>query len=236
VHVAIGADDERPFVASVERYRRELQLHCYRMLGSVEDSEDLVQETLLRAWRKRDEFEGPVGTSSMAVPHRDERLPRRAAPTAAPRAADRCRAGGRSPSAAALAREASVARPYPERLLEAIASGEEEPEEAVVRKETIELAFLAAIQHLPPRRRAVLILRDVLGWSARDTAATLGISVNAVNSSGAARPLDPWRPAAPAPERMGAARSEQHRACPVAALHDRPRAGRRRRPGAPAAR
>jgi RNA polymerase sigma-70 factor (ECF subfamily) len=73
--------------------------------------------------------------------------------------------------------------PYPDRLLDGIAPGDDEPEAALVRKETIELAFLAAIQHLPPRGRAVLILRDVLGWSARDAAEALGTSVASVNSS-----------------------------------------------------
>jgi RNA polymerase sigma-70 factor, ECF subfamily len=183
VQVAIGADDERAFVASVERYRRELQLHCYRMLGSVEDSEDLVQETLLRAWRKRDEFEGRSALRAWLY-----RIATNACPDALRRRPPRVLPIDVAPAADPHQPLPSPARrpwldPYPERLLEAIASGEEEPEEAVVRKETIELAFLAAIQHLPPRRRAVLILRDVLGWSARDTAATLGISVNAVNSS-----------------------------------------------------
>jgi RNA polymerase sigma-70 factor, ECF subfamily len=73
--------------------------------------------------------------------------------------------------------------PYPDDVLAAAAPAEDEPQEAVVRKETIELAFLAAIQHLLPRRRAVLILRDVLGWSARDTASVLEMSVASVNSS-----------------------------------------------------
>jgi RNA polymerase sigma-70 factor, ECF subfamily len=183
VDVGIKADGEQAFVASVERYRRELQLHCYRMLGSVEDSEDLVQETALRAWRKRGDFEGRstfrawlyrIATNACldALRRRPPRvLPIDVAPAADPQ----------QPLPSAVKRP--WLDPYPERLLHAVASSEEEPEEAVLRKETIELAFLAAIQHLPPRGRAVLILRDVLGWSARDPAATLGISVNSVNSS-----------------------------------------------------
>jgi len=175
--------DDRAFVAQVERHRPELQLHCYRMLGSVEDSEDLVQETALRAWRGRAGFERrsslrawlySIATNACldALRRRPPRLlPIDVAPAADPHA----------PLPARL--ERPWLDPYPDRLLEAIAEGDDEPEAALVRKETIELAFLAAIQHLPPRRRAVLILRDVLGWPARDAAAALGITVNAVNSS-----------------------------------------------------
>jgi RNA polymerase sigma-70 factor (ECF subfamily) len=175
--------DDRAFVAEVERYRRELQLHCYRMLGSVEDSEDLVQETALRAWCGREGFEGRssfrawlyrIATNACLDALR--RRPPRLLPVDLVRAAD-----PHQPLPARVDRP--WLDPYPDRLLEGIVAGDDEPDAALVRKETIELAFLAAIQHLPPRRRAVLILRDVLGWSARDTAVTLGITVNAVNSS-----------------------------------------------------
>jgi RNA polymerase sigma-70 factor (ECF subfamily) len=171
------------FVAAIEQYRRELQLHCYRMLGSIQDAEDMVQETALRAWRKRGDFEGRstfrawlyrIATNACldALRRRPPRvLPFDVAPAADPA----------QPLPAAA--DGPWLEPYPDRLPDGIASGDEEPEALVVGKETIELAFLAAIQHLPPRRRAVLILRDVVGWSAKDTAATLGISVNSVNSS-----------------------------------------------------
>jgi RNA polymerase sigma-70 factor, ECF subfamily len=180
---AIRAEDDGAFVALVERYRRELQLHCYRMMGSVEDSEDMVQETALRAWRKRGDFEGRstlrawlyrIATNACLDALR--RRPRRLLPSDVVPAAD-------PEQPLPLPLELAWIEPYPDRLLDGVASSEDEPEEALVRKETIELAFLAAIQHLPPRRRAVLILRDVLGWPASDTAATLGISVNSVNSS-----------------------------------------------------
>jgi RNA polymerase sigma-70 factor, ECF subfamily len=171
------------FVAALEQYRRELQLHCYRMLGSVQDAEDMVQETALRAWRKRDDFEGRstfrawlyrIATNACLDALR-RRRPRMLPPDVAPAAAP----AQRLPAAA----EGPWLEPYPDRLLDGIAASDDEPEAVLVGKETIELAFLAAIQHLPPRRRAVLILRDVVGWSAKDTAATLGISVNSVNSS-----------------------------------------------------
>jgi RNA polymerase sigma-70 factor, ECF subfamily len=180
---AIGAGDDRAFEALVERYRPELQLHCYRMLGSTEDSEDMVQETALRAWRRRGDFEGRstfrawlyrIATNACldALRRRPARLlPSDVAPASDPQQP--------LPPPSDL----PWLDPYPGRLLDGIASSEDEPEAALVRKETIELAFLVAIQHLPPRRRAVLILRDVLGWSAKETASTLGISVNSVNSS-----------------------------------------------------
>jgi RNA polymerase sigma-70 factor, ECF subfamily len=183
VVAAIAAGDDQAFAAMIERYRRELQLHCYRMVGSVEESEDMVQETALRAWRSRRDFEGRstlrawlyrIATNACldALRRRPRRvLPIDVAPAAEPDLP--------LPSAS----DAAWIDPYPDRLLDGIVASEDEPDEALVRKETLELAFLAAIQHLPPRRRAVLILRDVLGWSAKQTASTLGMSVNSVNSS-----------------------------------------------------
>ncbi|MGH3092346.1 MAG: RNA polymerase subunit sigma-70, partial [Gaiellaceae bacterium] len=143
--------------------------------GSFEDSEDLVQETFLRAWRKRKSFQGRstfrawlYGIATNACLDALRRNPRRAlARQAAP-----------VPPA-----EIPWLQPYPDRLLEGVAANDAEPDAAVVAKETIELAFLAAIQHLPPRQRAALILRDVLGWSAAESASLLDASVPAVNSA-----------------------------------------------------
>jgi RNA polymerase sigma-70 factor (ECF subfamily) len=177
--------DEATFDALVERHRRELQLHCYRMLGSLEESEDLVQETFLRAWRAREGFSFDGRSSPRAWLYRIatnacldvlRHRPRRVMPPQVAAAGDP--AAPPSPPA-----ELPWLQPYPDRLLESIAPPEEEPGALVVARETVELAFLAAIQHLPPRQRAALILRDVLGFSAKDTAALLEGSVVSVNSA-----------------------------------------------------
>src|ERR671914_1885022 len=180
---AIRAGDESAFVTLAERYRRQLHVHCYRMVGSLEDAEDLVQESILRAWRKRSSFESRSSfrgwlyrmATNACLDFLERRPPRVLAPDVVP-------ASDPSLDLPAPA-ELPWLDPYPDRLLEPAASSDEEPEAAAVRRETIELAFMAAIQHLPPRRRAVLILRDVLGWSARDTAAALAVTVASVNNS-----------------------------------------------------
>jgi RNA polymerase sigma-70 factor, ECF subfamily len=176
---------ESAFAALVERHRRELQVHCYRMLGSLEEAEDLVQETFLRAWRGREGFRPERGSSLRAWLYRIatnacldvlRRRPRRVLSTEVAAPGD---PAAPPPPPADL----PWLQPYPDRLLEPAAPAEDEPGEAVVARETIELAFMAAIQHLPPRQRAVLILRDVLGWSAKDTASLLEGSVASVNSA-----------------------------------------------------
>jgi RNA polymerase sigma-70 factor, ECF subfamily len=176
---------ESAFAALVERYRRELQVHCYRMLGSLEDSEDLVQETFLRAWRKRTSFGSDGRSSVRAWLYRIatnacldvlRSRPRRALPQEVAAAGDPT--GPPSPPA-----DLPWLQPYPDRLLEPIAPADDEPGDVVVARETIELAFLATIQHLPPRQRAVLIHRDVLGWPAKATASLLEGSVASVNSA-----------------------------------------------------
>lgn len=175
--------DRDAFAAASARYRRELEVHCYRMVGSIEDAEDLVQETLLRAWRRRETFRGDstfrawlygIATNACldALDRRARRLlPPDVAPPADPLAAP--------PPAS----EMGWMEPYPDRLLDEIVDTGETPDETIVGRETIELAFLVAIQHLPPRQRAVLILRDVLGWSARETAAVVDMTVIAGNSA-----------------------------------------------------
>jgi RNA polymerase sigma-70 factor (ECF subfamily) len=165
---AAQAGDEAAFSGLVERYRPELQVHCYRMLGSFEDSEDLTQETFLRAWRKRRGFKGRstfrawlYRIATNACLDALARRPRRVLPQS----------------------EVPWLQPYPDELLDEVRATEAGPDDAVVSKETIELAFLVAIQHLSPKQRAVLILRDVLGWSAKDTASLLETSVASVNSA-----------------------------------------------------
>jgi RNA polymerase sigma-70 factor, ECF subfamily len=155
------------------------------MLGSFEDSEDLVQETFLRAWRKRASF-GPDGRFSFrawlyriatnACLDVLRSRPRRVLPPQVAAAGDP--AAPPSPPA-----DLPWLQPYPDRLLEPMSPAKDEPGAVVVARETIELAFIAAIQHLPPRPRAVLILRGVLGWSAKDTASMLKVSVASVNSA-----------------------------------------------------
>jgi RNA polymerase sigma-70 factor, ECF subfamily len=179
------ARDESAFAALVERHRRELQVHCYRMLGSFEDSEDLVQETFMRAWRNRESFGSDGRSAFRAWLYRIatnacldvlRSRPRRVLPPQVSAAADP--AVPPSPPA-----DLPWLQPYPDRLLEPIAPADDEPGAVVVARETIELAFIAAIQHLPPRQRAVLILRDVLGWSAKEAASLLEGSVVSVNSA-----------------------------------------------------
>jgi RNA polymerase sigma-70 factor, ECF subfamily len=182
----VGLRDEDAFAAVFERHRRGLQIHCYRMLGSFEDAEDLVQETFLRAWRARASFGADgrlalrawlqrIATNACLDVLRSR--PRRIMPPdAGPAAAD----PDAPPSPPA---DLPWLQPYPDRLLEPASPAEEEPGAVVVARETIELAFIAAIQHLPPRQRAALILRDVLGWPAKDTATLLEVSVPAANSA-----------------------------------------------------
>jgi RNA polymerase sigma-70 factor (ECF subfamily) len=183
VVAAATAGDEAAFSELVERHRRELQVHCYRMLGSFEESEDIVQETFLRAWRKRETYQGRstfrawlYGIATNACLDALASAPRRVlasqlGPPRDPREPDLPRA------------DLPWLQPYPDRLLDGIASPDDEPESVVVSRETLELAFLATIQLLTPTQRAVLICRDVLGWSAKETASLLETSVASVNSA-----------------------------------------------------
>jgi RNA polymerase sigma-70 factor (TIGR02960 family) len=160
--------DRASFTESVERHRRELHLHCYRMLGSLHESEDLVQETFLRAWRARDTFAARSSLRAWLY---------KIATNACLDALDK-RPRTLSPEGEVLWLE-----PYPDALLDELVAEEPDPAAAVVAKETIELAYLVAIQKLMPLQRAVLILRDVLGCSAKETADVLETTVPAVNSA-----------------------------------------------------
>src|SRR5882724_6952427 len=172
---------ERAFDELVTPHRRELHVHCYRMLGSFEDAEDAVQETLLRAWTRVSTYVGPstfrAWLYAIATNVCLDALRRRRArtwPTDVSKASD-----PRGPIR--LPTDLPWLQPYPDSLF--AETSVESAEDEVVRRETIELAFLAAIQHLPPRQRAVLILRDVLAWSAKETAVALGMTPTAVNSA-----------------------------------------------------
>ncbi|MFJ9115611.1 sigma-70 family RNA polymerase sigma factor [Streptomyces sp. NPDC102394] len=176
---ARSALTEADFAALTESHRREIHVHCYRMTGSYDDAEDLVQETFLRAWRARDAFEGRAGARTwlyriatnacLDFQRRTARRPQRYEPIPG------MNHGTGEPPA-----RLTWLQPYPD---DELPSAEEQPEAAAVSRETLELVFLAAIQHLPPRQRAVLILRDVLGLSAAETADALGLTVASANSA-----------------------------------------------------
>jgi len=169
--------DEASFAELTERHRRELRAHCYRMLGSFDEAEDLVQETMLRAWRRRDGFQGRSSLrtwlytiATNACLDQLRRRPRQPAPPV------------RMPGQPDFV-EIAWLEPFPDSLVEPLAAPEDQPDAVAVATETIELAFLIAIQQLPPRQRAVLILRDVVDWSAAQTAEALDMTVASVNSA-----------------------------------------------------
>jgi len=166
-------------------HRRELQLHCYRMLGSFHDAEDLVQETFLRAWRGVGRFEGRVSFRAWLY---------RIATNACLNAIASRRSGRRwlpethGPSSHQMPGSEPAAgvawlEPYPDSELEGIVDNAPGPEARYEMREAVQLAFIAAIQHLPPRQRATLLLRDVMGWSADESARLLDATVASVNSA-----------------------------------------------------
>jgi len=177
---AARAGDADAFRMLVQPHHRELHLHCYRMLGSLHDAEDLTQETLLRAWRALPTFEDRSGVrawlyriATNACLDALRRRARRILPTEHLPAAD----PEQPPHP--MVTDPIWLDPYPDALLDELA----DPAASYARRESVELAFLAAIQLLPPRQRAVLLLRDVLGWSASETAELLGATVASVNSA-----------------------------------------------------
>jgi RNA polymerase sigma-70 factor (TIGR02960 family) len=170
--------DEDAFRELTEPYRHELHVHCYRILGSVQDAEDLVQETLLAAWRGLDGFE--ERSSVRAWLYR----------IATNRCLNALRDAARRPQRAAAPQielpeptrrtEPVWLQPYPDLLLEDLPDRAPGPESRYEARESIELAFIIALQHLPPRQRAVLVLRDVLGYRTSEVAEmldTTGVSV-----------------------------------------------------------
>jgi RNA polymerase sigma-70 factor, ECF subfamily len=174
------AGDEEAFRELTDPYRRELQLHCYRILGSMQDAEDLLQETLLAAWRGLDSFEGR--SSVRAWLYR----------IATNRCLNALRDTGRRPREAPPARplpeptrltEPSWLEPYPDVMLEGIADSAPGPDARYETKEAVALAFVSGLQQLPPRQRAVLVLREVLGFQAAEVAEMLDSSEASVNSA-----------------------------------------------------
>jgi RNA polymerase sigma-70 factor (ECF subfamily) len=175
--------DDDAFSRLAGPYRRELYAHCYRMLGSAADAEDALQETLLRAWRGLPRFEGRSSVRSWlykiatnACLRAIERRPRRVLPVDYGPAADP------HDGPAEPVTEAVWLEPYPYARL-GLGSGPASPEARYEQREGVELAFIAALQHLPARQRAVLILRDVLGFSARETATALETTPVSVDSA-----------------------------------------------------
>jgi RNA polymerase sigma-70 factor, ECF subfamily len=150
--------DEQAFALLIEPHRRALHLHCYRMLGSLHDADDAVQETMLRAWKSSDRYEPRARLSTWL-----HAIATNVCLTAIAR---------RRKRPAELIEDLEHLQPYPDRLLDDL-----------VERETVELAFITAIQLLSPKQRAVLILRDVLGWSAQEAAEALDDSVGAVTSA-----------------------------------------------------
>jgi RNA polymerase sigma-70 factor (TIGR02960 family) len=165
-------NDEREFRALAERHRREIHVHCYRMLGSFHDAEDLVQDTFLRAWQSRAGYDEATGASGFRA------WLYRIATNAC---LDALKSKRRRVTTLSSFAEVPWLEPYPDRLLDEIAAPET-PDDVAVKRETIALGYLAMIQLLPARQRAILILHDVLGWSAAETASLLETSVTATNS------------------------------------------------------
>lgn len=176
--------DGEAFRGLVEPYRHELQLHCYRILGSVQDAEDLLQETLLAAWRGIGGYEERASVRTWLY-----RI-------ATNRCLNALRAGARRPPEYAAYQpevplpepshrraEPSWLEPYPDVLIDKIADHMPGPETRYEVRESVSLAFLAALQELPPRQRAVLVLRDVLGFRATEVARILDTTTNAVSSA-----------------------------------------------------
>ncbi len=175
--------DERAFAELTDPYRRELQLHCYRILGSLHDAEDLLQETLLAAWRGLPDFERRSSLRSWLYTIATNRCL-----NALRDSNRRPQAAGVSAAGAGVAQsenfsEISWLEPYPDLLLEGIADQAPGPDARYEAKEAVALAFVSGLQHLAPLQRAVLVLRDALGFRAAEVAEMLGTSEPSVNSA-----------------------------------------------------
>jgi RNA polymerase sigma-70 factor (ECF subfamily) len=176
---------KQSFERLAEPFRRELKVHCYRMLGSVHEAEDLVQETYLRAWRSFDTFDGSgsfrawlyrIATNACLNALASRKSAQRSLPYQLGPAAVQMPPG-------APATDVAWLEPYPDSDLTGIADEALNPEARYTSREAVQLAFVAAIQQLPPRQRAALLLCDVLGWAAAEAATLLGGSTASINSA-----------------------------------------------------
>jgi RNA polymerase sigma-70 factor (ECF subfamily) len=173
--------DEQAFRELTDPHRRELQVHCYRILGSMQDAEDVLQETLLAAWRGLERFEQRASLRAWLYRIATNRSLNalRDAARRPPRALDL----PFDPPEPTRVGEPTWVEPYPDVLLEGIIDASPGPDARYETRETVELAFIAALQHLPPRQRAALVLRDVLGFHAAEVADTLDSSVDSVKGT-----------------------------------------------------
>jgi len=177
----LRAIDEHAFGTLTEPYRRELYVHCYRMTGSVQDAEDMVQESFLRAWRRRDTYEGRASlrawlykiATNVCLDALEKRT-RRVIPFT------RGRASTLDQPISAEVKEPIWLEPFPDEML---VWDDAEPDGYFMARENITLAFIAVLHLLPPRQRAVLILRDVLEWEASEVADLLGVTIASVKSA-----------------------------------------------------
>jgi RNA polymerase sigma-70 factor (ECF subfamily) len=174
----------RAFERLAEPLRREIKLHCYRMLGSLHEAEDLVQDTFLRAWRSFDSFEGgsfrawlyKIATNACLNAIESRKLAQRFLP-------DQKFPATREMPNGRPAADVAWLEPYPDSNLDGTIDDAPTPEARYTSREAVQLAFVATIQNLPPRQRAVLLLCDVLGWAAGEAATLLGGSVASINSA-----------------------------------------------------
>ena len=183
-------EENQAFERLAEPFRREIKLHCYRMLGSLHEADDLVQETYLRAWRSFSSFVASgsdergsfrawlyrIATNAClnaleGRKHQQRYLPDHLGPASPPKME-----GG-------PALDVPWLEPYPEANLEGFADAAPNPEARYTARESVQLAFVAAIQQLPPRQRAALMLCDVLGWASAEAASLIGSSTASVNSA-----------------------------------------------------
>jgi len=181
-----SAGANQAFERLAEPFRREIKLHCYRMLGSLHEADDLVQETYLRAWRSFDSFEGGsfrawlyrIATNACLNALASRKHVRRLLPDQEARATITLEMPEGAPPT-----DVEWLEPYPDSNLDGIADDAPNPEARYKSREAVQLAFVAAIQELPPRQRAAILLCDVLGWAAAEATTLLGGSTASINSA-----------------------------------------------------